>query len=62
MTHGTIIQILHGNVRTFIIIVHETVLFNTLLPQCTASQQQQSATNNQTVSLTLTEIIVPLSP
>jgi len=31
MTHGKNIQILHGDVHTFIIIIHETVLFSTLL-------------------------------
>ena len=63
--HGTIIKILHCDGRKFIIIIHETALFNTLLRHWTASQQQQSAANNEerwVLSLTLTEIIVPSSP
>jgi len=37
VTHGTIIQTLHGDGRTFIVIIYETVLFNTLLRHWTAS-------------------------
>ena len=65
MMHGTIIQILHGGEGVSIIIIQETVLFNTLLLQWDASHQQQSATNNEqrwVLSLTLAEIIVPSSP
>ena len=70
MTHGTIIQIVHGDGGIFIIIIiiiiiHETVLFNTLLRHWTASQQQLTVANKEQrwiLSLTLTEIIVPSSP
>jgi len=61
MTHGTIMQSVGCDGRTFIIIIHEAVLFYRLRQQ-NSSCLQLTDERLCVLSLTLIEILVPSTP